>query len=121
VESPLFNGYIFTLIDKQEWEKVHFTEGILTFVRMEGKPAFLREEQVELIRKLLADPGDLVITEEDLQAGEFVEVVAGPLSGMKGEVLNYRGRKRLAIRLEQLGKSILVQLPVAYVKRTSRD
>lgn len=119
VEVPLFNGYIFTHIDESEVDIVRFTEGILNFVRFEGKPAFLRQEQVDKIKFLITNVSDLEIEEEKYSflPGDRVEVQFGPLSGFHGEVVSYRGNKRVAIRIEQLGKVILVELPKAILVR----
>jgi transcriptional antiterminator RfaH len=111
VETPLFNGYIFTKISEKEIEKVHFTEGILNYVRFESKPAVLKQEQVDEIKLLIANALDFKIEDNVFQPGEKVIINSGPLSGYNAEIISYRGNKRLAVRIEQLGKVILVELP----------
>lgn len=121
VESPLFNGYIFTYLSQREWDGVSFTEGMLTYVRCEGKPAVIRQNQIEQIKRLagLADGYELV-EDIDIQPGEIVEVVAGPFTGMQGEMISFKGNHKLAVRFEQLGQVLLVHLPLGYIKSLKR-
>jgi transcription antitermination factor NusG len=60
---------------------------------------------------------DLEITEEDLQPGEKIIIKAGPLKGMTGEVVIYRSQKQLILRLESIGRSIIVHVAASYIER----
>jgi transcription antitermination factor NusG len=112
VEMPLFPGYIFTCIDVAGFGNVQFTEGILSHVRFESGPAILRQEQIQEIKRTLSGNRIIEIADNFFAKGEEVHIVAGPLRGLKGEVVEYRGGKRLAVRLDQLGKALLVELPL---------
>ena len=120
VESPLFNGYIFVNGIVSGFDKIAYTEGILNYVRFNGKPAILRPDEVEEIKQLLTDPLGVEVDDIRFSAGERIEVIAGPLQGLQGEIINHKGKKRLAVRLEQLGKVVLVEVPKVYVKRQLR-
>ena len=120
IEKPLFNGYIFVNVDMTGFDRISHTEGILNYVRFNGRPAFLRPEEVEEIKLLLVDPLGLEVDDLLFEPGERIEIMAGPLVGMQGEIVNHRGNKKLAVRLEALGKAILVQLPKIFVKKRMR-
>ncbi|MGZ5281381.1 MAG: UpxY family transcription antiterminator [Bacteroidia bacterium] len=121
VEAPLFSGYIFSYISQREWDTVCFTEGILTYVRSEGKPAIIRQNQIDQIRCVLKYSETSIVAEDaGLLPGELIEIVAGPFAGMHGEMINYKGSYKLAIRIEHLEKVMLVHLPVNYIKSLKR-
>jgi transcriptional antiterminator RfaH len=119
VEIPLFSGYIFIKAGIADFEIIRFTEGILNFVRFEGKPAELREKEIDNIRLILSDPIDLEVIDILYQPGEKIKITSGPLEGLEGEIVNSWGSKKLAVRITQLGKVVLVQLPKAVVIKTS--
>jgi transcription antitermination factor NusG len=121
VETPLFSGYIFTYITLADWDSVSFIEGMLTYVRSEGKPAIMRESQIDQIRYISKNAESVLVLEEaSIQPGEWVEVVTGPFAGMNGEIVNYKGSHKLAVRIDQLDTVLLVHLPVNYIKSLKR-
>ena len=65
----------------------------------------------------MASPYELEVTEEDLQPGESIIIKAGPLKGLKGEIISYRSQKQLVLRLENLGYSIIVHVAASLIGR----
>jgi transcriptional antiterminator RfaH len=122
VDAPLFNGYIFTNISLRDWDAVNYTEGILTYVRLEGKPAALRPSQLEEIRAMCGLSDSLeVIDAADIPAiGEEVNIKGGPFKGLKAQIVQYRGQQKIAVHIEQLGKIVMLQLPMHYVQRLQK-
>jgi transcription antitermination factor NusG len=55
VEEPLFSSYVFVRVAQDEMLKVIQTEGVLNFVRWLNKPAVIKNAEIELIRKYLAE------------------------------------------------------------------
>jgi transcription antitermination factor NusG len=55
IEDPLFKSYVFVRIDDTERAKVLMTDGVLNFVHYLGKPAVIKNEEVETIKKYLAE------------------------------------------------------------------
>ncbi len=117
VEMPLFNGYIFTRISPRRFQEVRQTDGIVTFIRFEGKPAIMTEEEIQQIRQLIVDPENLEIVHHEFYEGERVQVIAGPLMGIEGLVVEQKGIKKVAVNIEKLGKSILVHVPTNNLRK----
>ncbi len=59
----------------------------------------------------------LEVTEENLRPGEKIVIKAGPLKGMTGEIISYRSQKQLALRLENLGCSIIIHVAASLIER----
>jgi transcription antitermination factor NusG len=118
VEVPLISGYIFVNITRKEYDKVLQTNGVVTYVRFEGKAAIIPGEQIEFIRKMLLQTEITVeVSQNSFIPGDKVEVVAGPLIGLKGSLQSFKGKKRVAIQLEQLTLSLMVDLPLTHVQK----
>lgn len=112
VEVPLFRGYIFTRISPRRFQEIRQNNGIVTYVRFDGQAAIMTEEEIERIQKLITDPEDLEVVHHEFYEGEKVEVITGPLMGVEGLVVEQKGTKKVAVNIEKLGKSILVQVPL---------
>jgi transcription antitermination factor NusG len=55
VEEPLFTSYVFVRINETEKSVVLMTDGILNFVYYIGKPAIIRDEEIDIIKKFLSE------------------------------------------------------------------
>ena len=117
VEEPFIKSYIFVNIAEQAQADVLMTKGISRFLYFSGKPATMPDRQINELKLLMTSSLDLEITEEDLQPGEKIIIKAGPLKGMTGEVVIYRSQKQLILRLESIGRSIIVHVAASYIER----
>ena len=93
------------------------TRGIARFIYFSNRVAFMADRQIDELKLLTASPYDLEVTEENLQPGEQVMIKAGPLKGLKGEMIEYRTQKQLLVRLESMGCSIIVNVSAALINR----
>ena len=117
LEMPLFNGYVFVhTISKYLYHAVQ-TDGVVSTVRFGGAPAVIRDEQIELIRKILIGPDAFDVSGKKFTRGDSVRIVHGPLRGSTGKWINWRGRKRVALEIEQLNHVIIVEVPAAYIEK----
>jgi transcriptional antiterminator RfaH len=117
VEEPFIKSYLFVCIKDHEQTEVLMTRGIARFIYFSGKIASMPDRQIQELKLLMASPFELEITEEDLQPGEKIIIKAGPLKGLKGEIISYRSQKQLALRLENLGYSIIVNVSASLINR----
>lgn len=116
VEMPLFPNYIFVNITERDKYTVLNIPGVRRFITFEGKPATVSETIISTIRKVLHHAPD--VTEELMvEKGERVKVVYGPFSGMEGVVVDRKGKKRLAIMLEEIEKVISIDINPSYIEK----
>jgi len=119
VAFPLFPGYVFAQFSMAMVHEVLRTPGVVTIVRDDGKPAPVRVEELESVRMLVQcvnagnTPPEPV---EFLEAGQEVIVGHGPFSGIRGVLVEDRGRARVIIRLSALRKALSVELPRATLR-----
>jgi transcription antitermination factor NusG len=116
-EEPFIKSYLFVHIKEHEQTEVLMTKGITRFIYFSGKIAAMPDRQIEELKLLMASPYELEITAADLQPGEKILIKAGPLKGLTGEIISYRSQKQLALRLENLGYSIIVYVAASLIDR----
>ena len=117
VEEPFIKSYVFVHIKEHEQTEVLMTKGVSRFIYFSGKIASMPQRQIDELKLVMASPFELEITEEDLQPGEKVMIKAGPLKGLLGEIISYRSQKQLALRLENLGYSIIIHIATSLIDR----
>ncbi len=116
VEEPLFKSYVFVHIDNTERTKVLMTDGVLNFVHYLGKPAVIRDEEVNLIKKYLdeKEASISIISQEGFKEETKIRVNHGVFMGNEGTVLR-NGRKKVYVKLESLGQVMVVEFPAEYL------
>ncbi len=117
VDEPLIKSYIFVRVNVADFSKVLRIEGMVRFITFEGKAVPIPDSQIEAIRLLLGNNLDLEVTSERLAPGQAVEVQAGPLLGIRGELVEYRGNKKVLVRLGEIGQGILVTIGPEFLAR----
>lgn len=116
VTEPLFRSYLFVHISMNDYYKVLNTHGIIRYVSFEGKAVTISETKIEAIQNLLDNKFELEEGPADLQKGDKVEIIGGSLIGLVGELVLYNNQKRVIIRIEEINKSLLVNVPINLLK-----
>jgi transcription antitermination factor NusG len=104
VEMPLFNSYVFVRIDLKDRYYSLQTHGVVRLVAFGGKPAMIPNWQIEQLQQVIKHPETLEL-ENYLREGDWVEVTAGPFSGVKGRLKEVRGQTRLVINIDGIYQS----------------
>ncbi len=116
VEEPLFTSYVFVRIDNTERSAVLMTDGILNFVYYVGKPAIIRDNEIEIIKKFLLEK-EASITVQSLQSLDEnirIKVNHGVFMDTTGTVIK-GGKKKVFVKLESLDQVMIVEFPVEYL------
>jgi transcription antitermination factor NusG len=115
VEWPLFPSYVFGRFDLSDVHIVLATPGVVCLVKAGGRPVPIDEAELENVRRFVEvlRSGEVDQQPEPcsfLTAGEWVEVAEGPWAGLKGVVVDSRGRKRVRIGLHAIGQGMEVHI-----------
>ncbi len=116
IEEPLFKSYVFVRISDIEKTNVLMTDGLLNFVYYLGKPAIIKDEEINTIKMYLAekDARISIISEEGFRTGEKIRVNFGVFMDKEGTVL--RGsKKKVYVQLQSLGQVMVVEFPAEYL------
>lgn len=116
VEEPLIRCYIFVRIDMSDYYQVLNTNGIVRYITFEGKAVPIPDNQIEVLRKLVANEADVEVTTDSFTPGDKVKVVSGPLHGLEGELVDFRGNRRVMIRIEHIGQQLVVSIPAGFLE-----
>lgn len=113
VETPLISGYLFVRASRKEYDLVLQSNYVVSYVRFEGKAAIVPDYQVDYLKLMLQQENSPVeMTREKLKPGQIIEVISGPFIGLKGKLQKIKGKSKVAVELEQLGYSAMVEIQV---------
>ena len=112
VEMPLMSGYCFVNITRNNYDEVLKTNNVVSYITFEGKAAVIPEKQINALKKMLRQYDfEVTVTSENFKPGKRVEVLAGPLIGLRGELIETRGKNKFMLRFEQINSSFIVEVP----------
>lgn len=112
VLEPLFKGYVFVrLEDEGKWD-VKKIDGILNFVYWNGKPAVVRDAEIETIKKFLSEFSEVEVEDIKLSPQTSVRIRHGVLMNYEGVVVEVMGNKA-KVKIESMG----VQLSAIFEKK----
>jgi len=112
VEEPLFKSYVFVRISDEDRTQVRMTPGVINFVYWNGKPAHIKDREINAIKQFLNDYENVMVEPIDLAINQRVQVIRGPLMGQEGKVIGVN-RKAVKIAIDTLGYML-----VAYIDKT---
>jgi transcription antitermination factor NusG len=109
VEEPLFKSYVFLHIREAEKTEVRLTSGIVNFVYWQGKPAVIKDEEIEVIKRFLKEYENVRAEPLELKPGQKVRVTDGVMMNMEGSVIKVM-KNRAEVVLYTLGYKLVAQL-----------
>ena len=120
VEVPLFNSYIFVFDFEHRIPDILQVPGIAWNIKLAGKPAVLRDVELEIIQRFIETGHTIEATAVDqnlLKSGHRARIMDGPLKGTDGIILGPAGDQSFNIVLEGIDQLIRVQMPAFLLKK----
>ena len=99
--KPLIPSYIFLKIPKENRNIVFTIPGVVRYLFWLGKPAQVKEKEIEMLKGNLTDNYDEVLISK-LKKGNKYTIPSGPLKGRTGTVLDVL-KNKLRLELPSMG------------------
>jgi len=115
VEEPLFRCYVFVHANAKDRLRALQTYGSVRIVSFSGRPAIVRDEEIENIRRILREV-DFVEPCPAVSVGDIVEINRGPLMGMRGRLEQVHGEHRLVVTVESIHQALRFNVDIGDVE-----
>jgi len=115
VEEPLFKSYVFVKAAAEELTGVRMISGVVNFVYWLGKPAIVKNKEIEIIRKFLNDYEEVWTEPIELQKDARVVITRGAFMDKEARVVKVSHNK-VRVLIESIGYSL-----VAVIARSNVD
>jgi len=114
LELALFPGYVFVRFALQDRLNVLNLPGVVRLVTFNGKPAELRESELESLRRGFA--GHIPMAPHPyLRIGRRIRLKSGPMAGLEGILRRRKDGLRLVVSVEMLRRAVAVEVDEADV------
>jgi transcription antitermination factor NusG len=114
---PLFPGYIFVNhVDTPENRyRILNLPGAVRFIGFEGRAEPVPQNQIEAVRRFL-EASISVDPYPYMKIGSRVEVIAGPLKGIVGILVEKRGKFRFVLQVDLIRQAVAVEIDASDVR-----
>ena len=109
IEEPLFKSYVFVKINDEERSNVRMTNGVVNFVYWDGKPAVIKEKEIQTIRRFLDEYENVNVVKMEFQPDTRVKVISGPMMDQEGKVLEVKN-KTAKVCIDSLGYMLIAYI-----------
>jgi transcription antitermination factor NusG len=109
VEEPLFKSYVFIHVPEEKFQEVRLTSGVLNFVYWLGKPAVVKQSEIDRIRKFLNEYENIQVEPIQFKASERVVIRSGAFMDQQAKVIRAFG-KRVEVEIQSLGYKLVAIL-----------
>jgi transcription antitermination factor NusG len=120
IDTPLIPGYVFARGEQQLlYAALRFNPYLYHVLGDGDEPIEIPAWQIETLRLMVTksqQPIEVTPLVELWHGGEEIEITAGPLSGTRGRVAFVKGKARLIVQIEMLGRAVSTELDAAAVK-----
>ena len=109
--KPLMPSYVLVFIEEHDRNNVFLVFGVVRYLFWLGKPAIIRESEIDLMKQHLNG----VYTSVSLRKftkGQVCKISEGVLAGRSGEVIEAQ-KNKIKIELESLGMVVTLKLQAA--------
>jgi transcription antitermination factor NusG len=114
VHKPVFPGYVFVHFSAEERVSVLKSNLVVRDLPVVDQAHFVR--QLEQIRQALSVDPTLNACEA-FTAGRRVRITAGPFMGLEGVVQTVRGKTRVLLNVEMIGRALSVEVGIEMLER----
>jgi transcription antitermination factor NusG len=111
VEEPLFKSYVFVCVNEEEQTKVRMINGVLNFVYWLGKPAVIKQLEINNIKRFLDEYNDVYVEPIEIEPMQRVVVTSGVFMSSEGRVLRV-SKYKVQVMLDSIGLRL-----VAYIDK----
>lgn len=116
VYEPLFTSYVFVRSSEKEMTQIRQTDGILNFVYWVGKPAVIKDEEIETIKDLLNNYWNVGLEKIEVNVNDNVKIIHGPLLSREGKVIEVMNNS-IKVMLPSLGFALIAHVQRAHIEK----
>lgn len=109
VEEPLFKSYLFVHITEPEMTVVRMVDGVLNFVYWQGKPAIVKDREIDVIRRFLNEHDNGQVQALVLKPQSKVLIKGGVLMDKEATVRRVL-HQSVEVVIESLGYKLVAQV-----------
>ncbi len=117
VELPLISCYVFVHITQPQYVPVLETQFVQRFLKIRQNLLSIPQAEIDLLRRVVGEIEGVEADASVLHQGDEVEVIGGQLTGLRGTLVERKGRQCLVLALKTLGYDLLMEVNPQQVRK----
>ena len=109
VQEPLFKSYVFVRISEADKTSVRTINGVVNFVYWLGKPAVIKDREIETIRRFLDEHDNVEVKPISVLPNNKVVIKSGALMDKEGTVLRVM-KNKVEVVIESIGYTLIAYI-----------
>ncbi len=116
-EVPLITCYAFVRIIKGQYIPVLETQNVVKFIRIAKNLIAIPDEEINLLKRIVGEGYELEAEAGTFNQGDEVEIIGGKLTGLRGKLVDTKGKKQMVVELANVGYSFKMNIDVSLLRR----
>ncbi|NQZ23581.1 MAG: UpxY family transcription antiterminator [Colwellia sp.] len=117
ITMPLFKSYLFVYLDYSGIHTVKVLPGFVDFIRFGGLPTIIPSKEITLIKSIMTMNKYVETTSRRLIKGDRVKLLKGSLAGYEGTLCEGHYRGKVAVEINKLDMSLVLDVPVEQMEK----
>ncbi|MEP2238145.1 MAG: UpxY family transcription antiterminator [Maribacter sp.] len=109
IEIPIFDNYVFVRLKESERDTVFITSHIKKYMYWLGKPAIVRDVEIDVIKEWMTDDTICNVKSSQLQKGKLITIEKGAFKNKEATIQQVR-KNELKLVLNGLGIVLLAKI-----------
>jgi transcription antitermination factor NusG len=116
VYEPLFTSYVFVHVQEKQFGQLKKLDGILHLVCWLGKPAVIKEEEIEVIRQFLREHSQVRLEKTAVRLHDTIKITDGSFVHQQGTIVGFQNNY-IKVALPSLGYFMYAVLDSSSVEK----
>lgn len=119
-QVPLINSHIFVLIKKHDYVRVLQTEYVFSFIKQRRNLIHIPHDEIDILKMIVGEIEHVETGEITFEQGDEVEIIAGNLTGLKGKLIENKGKNKFVVELNNIGIQLMMTIDKNSLRRLRR-
>jgi len=107
LKTPLFKSYVFIKLEEKKRNRVFDVPGVVRYLFWLGKPAIVRNEEIQVIKEWLEDEKVEDVKVEHLNEGDKITIKNGAFKDQEA-IIREVGKRKMRLIMPKLGFTVEV-------------
>ena len=109
IDEPLFKSYVFVKVEDSDRSLVRLTNGVINFVYWNGKPAIIKDKEIQTIKRFLDEHEAVQVRPMELMPNQVVLITSGAFMDQQAVVLD-ANKKEVRVAILSLGQELIATI-----------
>lgn len=119
-DVPLINCHVFVKINKKDYVRVLQTEHVYSFIKQRKNLIQIPDTEINLLKVIVGEIENIELGNVAFNLGDEVEIISGNLTGIRGRLIEEKGKEKFLIQLSNIGVQLMMSVDKSSLRLIQR-